>query len=102
MSSGNIADGNVTSADIRDTTVNTAELKDAAVTAAKLNQMGAASGQVMKWTGSAWAPRNDSVGSGTGDNAWVRGTPDSVLYTVHRLGLARGEASRRTRNEKCG
>jgi trimeric autotransporter adhesin len=30
---------------------------------------------------------------GGGDNAWVRGTPDSVLYTVHRLGVARGEAS---------
>jgi hypothetical protein len=27
---------------------------------------------------------------GGGDNAWVRGTPDSVLYTVHRLGIARG------------
>jgi len=30
---------------------------------------------------------------GGGDNAWVRGTPDSVLYTAHRLGIARGEAS---------
>ena len=28
--------------------------------------------------------------SGAGDNAWVRGAPDSVLFTVHRLGLARG------------
>lgn len=27
---------------------------------------------------------------GGGDNAWVRGTPDSVLYTAHRLGIARG------------
>jgi len=60
-----IADGNVTSADIRDTTLNTAELKDAAVTAAKLNQMGASTNQVLKWTGSAWAPRNDSLGVGT-------------------------------------
>ncbi|MEO0050708.1 MAG: hypothetical protein ABIK42_06160, partial [candidate division WOR-3 bacterium] len=48
----------------------------------------AGSGQVLKWTGSAWAPRNDSVGQG--DNAWVRGTPDSVLYTIRRLGIARG------------
>jgi len=29
-------------------------------------------------------------GGGSGDNAWVRGTPDSVLYTVNRLGIARG------------
>jgi hypothetical protein len=74
--------------------VNTAELKDAAVTMAKLNQAGATSGQVIKWTGSAWAPRNDSVGGGTGDNAWVRrASPnDSILWTVHNLGLARGGA----------
>jgi len=89
-----ITDGNVTSADIRDTTVNTAELKDAAVTMPKLNQAGATTGQVIKWTGSAWAPRNDSIGSGgSGDNAWVRDTPDSVLFTAHRLGIARGESN---------
>jgi hypothetical protein len=39
---------------------------DGTVAAVDLNQMGASSGQVMKWTGSAWAPRNDSVGSGGG------------------------------------
>jgi hypothetical protein len=27
---------------------------------------------------------------GGGDAGWVRGTPDSVLYTAHRLGIARG------------
>jgi len=32
-------------------------------------------------------------GGGSGDNAWVRGTPDSVLYTVNRLGIARGSAN---------
>ena len=58
-----------------------------------INQMGATSGQVLKWTGSAWAPRNDSVGGGAGDNAWVRGTPDSVLYTIRQLGIACGGAS---------
>ncbi|MCR4424566.1 MAG: tail fiber domain-containing protein, partial [bacterium] len=35
-------------------------------------------------------PRNDSVGQG--DSAWVRGTPDSVLYTIRQLGIARGGA----------
>lgn len=39
---------------------------DATVTAADLNQMGADTGQVLKWTGSAWAARNDSVGGGGG------------------------------------
>ncbi|MEO0099746.1 MAG: hypothetical protein ABIL04_02000 [candidate division WOR-3 bacterium] len=52
-----------------------------------LNQMGASTGQVLKWNGTTWAPGNDEVG---GDNAWVRGTPDSVLYTIRRLGIARG------------
>ncbi|MEO0069068.1 MAG: hypothetical protein ABIK23_08090, partial [candidate division WOR-3 bacterium] len=93
-----IQDGTVSSADIRDTTIITAKIKDGAVTSAKiadgtivaadLNQMGAGSGQVLKWTGSAWAPANDSVGQG--DNAWVRGTPDSVLFTIRQLGIARG------------
>jgi hypothetical protein len=94
VSSGNIVDGSVTSADIRDTTVNTADLKDAAVTMPKLNQAGATSGQVIKWTGSAWAPRNDSIGGGAGDNAWVRrASPnDSILWTAHNLGIARGGA----------
>jgi len=93
VTSAKILDGTVTSADIRDTTVNTSDLKDAAVTMPKLNQAGAASGQVIKWTGSAWAPRNDSVG-GAGDNAWVRrASPnDSILWTAHNLGLARGGA----------
>lgn len=34
-----------------------------------------------------------SAGGGSGDNAWVRGTPDSVLFTVRRLGIARGAAN---------
>ncbi len=88
-----ILDGGVTAADIRDTTVNTADLKDASVTMTKINQAGAATGQVIKWTGSAWAPRNDSIGSGTGDNAWMRSGSDSVLYTVHPLGIARSGAT---------
>jgi uncharacterized protein YjbI with pentapeptide repeats len=65
VSSGNIVDGSIASADVRDTTVNTADLKDAAVTAPKLNQMGASNGQVMKWSGSAWTPANDSLGGGS-------------------------------------
>ncbi len=52
-----------------------------------LAQRGASNGQVLKWTGSAWMPQNDSTG---GDNAWVRVGSDSVLYTLNRVGLARG------------
>ncbi len=88
VTSAKILDGTVTSADIRDTTVSTADLKDASVTAPKLNQMGATSGQVLKWTGSAWAPRNDSIGGGTGDS--VPGsfavTNDLRVYGKGRIG----------------
>lgn len=84
-----IAANAVTSAKIQDGQVQTADIADANVTMAKINQSGATTGQVIKWTGSAWAPRNDSVGSGVGDNAWVRGTPDSVLFTIRQLGIAR-------------
>jgi len=48
------------------------------------------SGEVLKWSGSAWAPGTDLTG---GDNAWVRSGSDSVLYTVNRLGIAKGGAS---------
>jgi hypothetical protein len=44
---------------------------DGTIAAADLGQMGASTGQVMKWTGSAWTPRNDSVGSG-GSGGTVR------------------------------
>lgn len=40
--------------------IDTAHLAAGSVTAAKLNQMGATSGQVLKWNGSAWAPDTDN------------------------------------------
>ncbi|MBM3331864.1 hypothetical protein FJY68_08450 [candidate division WOR-3 bacterium] len=88
VTSAKILDAGVTSADLRDTTVTSAKLAHGSVTAIKLDQMGASAGQVLKWTGTWWQPANDSTGAG--DNAWVRGTPDSVLYTVRKLGIARG------------
>jgi len=35
---------------------------------------------------------NYALASGGDDQSWVRGTPDSVLFTIHRLGVARGGA----------
>ncbi|MEO0097457.1 MAG: hypothetical protein ABIK78_05120 [candidate division WOR-3 bacterium] len=52
----------VYSAEIRDTTIIAGKIKDGAVTMAKIDQSGATTGQVIKWTGTAWAPRNDSAG----------------------------------------
>ncbi|MCR4423595.1 MAG: tail fiber domain-containing protein [candidate division WOR-3 bacterium] len=90
VTSAKIQDGTVANADLASNAVTSDKILDGTILAADLNQMGAATGQVLKWTGSAWAPRNDSVGQG--DNAWVRGTPDSVLYTIRQLGIARGGA----------
>ena len=70
--------------------VTSAMIADGAISAADLGQMGATTGQVMKWDGSAWLAANDSLG--TADNAWVRVGSDSVLYTAHQLGIARGGA----------
>ncbi|MFO7676433.1 MAG: hypothetical protein R6X12_08985 [bacterium] len=69
--------------------VTSAMIVNGTIVASDLNQMGAGTGQVLKWTGSVWAPRNDSVGAG--DNAWTRA--DSVLYTAGQLGIARGAAA---------
>jgi len=41
---------------ILDGGIQSAKLANGSVTAAKLNQMGATTGQVLRWTGSAWTP----------------------------------------------
>ncbi|MFO7674861.1 MAG: hypothetical protein R6X12_00880, partial [bacterium] len=76
VTSAMIADGTIAAADIASSAVTEAKLASNAVTSAKildgtiaaadLNQMGAGPGQVLKWTGTAWAPRNDSIGGGGG------------------------------------
>ncbi|MEO0020818.1 MAG: hypothetical protein ABIK48_01400 [candidate division WOR-3 bacterium] len=88
VTSAMITDGAVGTADIANIAVTSAKIGNGEVTMAKINQSGATTGQVIKWNGTQWAPADDAVGAG--DNAWVRGTPDSVLYTIRQLGIARG------------
>lgn len=45
--------------------VTTVKIADGAVTMAKIAQAGATSGQVLKWSGSAWVPSVDSSNAGT-------------------------------------
>jgi hypothetical protein len=56
----------ITSGMITDGEVRTADIADTSVTMAKIARDGATSGQVIKWTGSAWAPADDSLGGGSG------------------------------------
>jgi hypothetical protein len=67
--------------------ISSAMIADGAIIAEDLHYMGATPGQMLKWNGTAWAPADDIVGGG---DAWVRGSPDSVLFTVRELGIARG------------
>ena len=93
ITSAMIVDNTIATGDIADNAITSAKIQNGTIVGADLNQMGANNGQVLKWNGTTWAPADDQTG-GTGDNAWVRGTPpDSVLYTIRQLGIARGGAN---------
>jgi hypothetical protein len=65
VGSAEIAANAVGSAEIAADAVNTAKLANSAVTGAKIDDMGASSGQVLKWNGTIWAPATDLLGSVT-------------------------------------
>lgn len=54
---------------ISNNAITTAKISNAAVTANKLHPMGASSGQVLKYNGTAWAPAPDNTGGVPGGNA---------------------------------
>lgn len=61
-----IAAGGVGTTNIALLAVASARIADGAVTAAKLNQMGATTGQLIGWSGTAWAPTSPAgVGAGS-------------------------------------
>jgi hypothetical protein len=59
-----IADNAVTPAKISSSAVTSVKIADGAVTAPKLASMGATAGQVLKYSGTTWAPANDETGGG--------------------------------------
>jgi hypothetical protein len=65
-----IAANAVGSAEVANGAIGTSELANSAVTAAKLDPMGANTGQVLTWNGSAWAPATPSGGGGGGGDNW--------------------------------
>jgi len=66
--------------------VNSTTILDGTIQLSDLNQNGAASGQVIKWNGTAWAVANDETSAGEG--YWT--SLDSILSTSRLLGIARG------------
>lgn len=67
--------------------VTSAKISTAAVTAAKLDDMGAASGQVLKWNGSAWAPAADQSGTiSLEDGTGISVTGSSPSFTITNTG----------------
>jgi hypothetical protein len=94
VSTNKVADGAITGAKIADGAVGTTELASSAVTgikiangvvtAAKLDNMGASSGQVLKWNGTAWAPAADQSGSVNltgGSGITITGTSPNLTIT---------------------
>jgi hypothetical protein len=73
IANGDLADGSVNSVKISDGGVATADIADGAITdvkvtsvaPGKLTQSGAATGQVLKWNGTAWVPQADNNAGGT-------------------------------------
>ncbi len=70
--------------ELTNSAVETANLANKAVTGAKIDDMGASSGQILKWTGTTWAPANESGGSfnvlpGTGIDVTTSGSTFIVI-----------------------
>ena len=55
----------VTTSKIVDGTITSSDLSNASIESNKLAQMGATTGQVMKWDGSAWVASSDTTNAGT-------------------------------------
>ncbi len=54
--------GNYPNPTIANNAVNSAKILDRTIAGTDINQMGANAGQVLKWTGSIWAPADDNAG----------------------------------------
>lgn len=84
VSSDKIQTGAVSSDKLASNSVITAKIATGAVTGTKIAQEGATTGQVLKWSGTSWAPAVDAITlpfSGTA-------TSDSPLFDINNLGTS--------------
>jgi len=93
ITTAKILDANVTTAKIADSNVTTAKIADSNVTASKigsdvvlstLNNVASTSptsGQVLKWSGTEWAPATDQAGSGGGSITSITNQTDANSYS---------------------
>lgn len=65
VGSSEIADGSVSSTDITDGTISSTDILNGTIAAADLNSMGATTGQVMQWNGTAWVATTPAAGAET-------------------------------------
>lgn len=70
---------------VGDAKITTAKLANSAVTGAKIAQASATTGQVLKWSGSTWAPAPDEVGSG-GSSQWTT-NGSNIYYNTGNVGI---------------
>jgi hypothetical protein len=73
---------------VPDNAITTAKIANGTLLFGDIAQNGASSGQVMKWSGSAWVARNDSIGGG-GSNWTLTG---NLLSTNNYWGITKGGA----------
>ncbi len=74
----------ITTVELANNAVATANVTNQAITAAKLDDMGASTGEVLKWNGITWEPATDLSGSG-GGNTYAAGTGINITGTAPNL-----------------
>ncbi len=81
----NITDTSLTASKLARNSVTTAKIEDGAVTGEKINQMGAFTGQVLKWNGTKWTPAMDDttkIRPGTGIVITTDANGNNVIATT--------------------
>lgn len=82
----------ITTAKIRDMSVDSDKIANAAITAEKLDQMGASTGEILKWNGTAWTPAADLTATGGGGTvtysagSGIRITGTAPDFTIENTG----------------